>query len=145
MTLSMADLRADDGVVSKKKRGPRAGQPKRRTFPPEYKLAMVEEYERLTEPGAKGALLRREGLYHSHLIEWMRARDAGALDGLAAKPSGPKGRTSVEKDNERLARENAKLAEELARTKKALAILGKAHELLGLLSESADSETGPKK
>jgi hypothetical protein len=59
--------------------GPRAEQPKRRTFTAEYKLAMVAEYDAATEPGAKGALLRREGLYSSHIIEWRRARDAGAL------------------------------------------------------------------
>lgn len=55
--LSAADLRADDEPMGKKKPGPRAGQAKRRTFTAAYKLAIVEEYERLTEPGAKGALL----------------------------------------------------------------------------------------
>ncbi|GAA0597425.1 hypothetical protein [Actinomadura livida] len=49
------------------KKGPRAGRPKRRVFSPEYKLAIVEEWEQLTEPGARGALLRREGLYHCHI------------------------------------------------------------------------------
>lgn len=94
MTLSSADLQAgvaDDGAVGKKKRGPRAGGPKRRSFTAEYKLRVVEEYERLTEPGAKGALLRREGLYHSHIVDWRAARDAGALGAPAAKPSGPAG------------------------------------------------------
>lgn len=94
MTLSSADLQAgvaDDGAVGKKKRGPRAGGPKRRSFAAEYKLRVVEEYERLTEPGAKGALLRREGLYHSHIVDWRAARDAGALGAPAAKPSGPAG------------------------------------------------------
>jgi transposase len=64
VTLSSADLQArgaDDVIVGKKKRGPRADRPKRRTFTPEFKLAIVEEYERLSEPGARGALLRREG------------------------------------------------------------------------------------
>lgn len=144
MTLSSADLEvgvADDGAVGKKKRGPRAGGPKRRSFTPEYKLRIVEEYERLTEPGAKGALLRREGLYHSHLIDWRTARDAGALNALAVKPSGPQGRTAAEKEAERLRVENEKLAAELATSHKALAILGKAHELLQLLSEGEGSES----
>ncbi|MEU6016798.1 transposase [Streptomyces sp. NPDC047515] len=143
MTLSSADLEAgvaDDEAVGKKKRGPRAGGPKRRSFTPEYKLRIVEEYERLTEPGAKGALLRREGLYHSHIIDWRAARDAGALDALAAKPSGPKGKSAAEKEAERLRAENERLAAELAKSQKALAILGKAHELLELLSGSEDSE-----
>lgn len=144
MTLSRADLEAgvaDDEAVGKKKRGPRAGGPKRRSFTPEYKLRIVEEYERLTAPGAKGALLRREGLYHSHIIDWRTARDAGALDALAAKPSGPAGKSAAEKEAERLRAENAKLAAELAKSQKALAILGKAHELLELLSESEGSES----
>ncbi len=144
MTLSNADLLAgvaDDEVVGKKKQGPRAGGPKRRTFTAEYKLRIVEEYERLTEPGAKGALLRREGLYHSHIVDWRGARDAGALGALAAKPSGPAGRTAAEKEAERLRAENERLAAELAKSQKALAILGKAHELLELLSGSEGSES----
>src|SRR5215217_3362523 len=80
MTMTMADAPVDDGVVS-----PGAERPKRRTFTAEYKLAMVAEYD-AAEPGAKGALLRREGLYSSHVVEWRRARDAGALDGVTAKP-----------------------------------------------------------
>lgn len=49
--------------------GPRASQPKRRTFSDAYKLAMVQEYDSATESGAKGALLRREGLYDSHITD----------------------------------------------------------------------------
>jgi transposase-like protein len=156
VTLSSADLQAetrtgvaDDEVVGKMKRGPRADRPKRRTFTAEYKLAIVEEYQRLTEPGAKGALLRREGLYHSHLIDWTAARDAGGLNALAAKTPGPKGKTAeqkaIEKDNERMAAELARTKAELAKTQKALEILGKAHELLELLSESEGSDGKPKK
>ena len=104
---------------------------------------MVEEYDRLTEPGAKGALLRREGLYHSHLIEWRRARDAGALNALAARPSGPSGKSPDQKEAERLRRENERLVRELAKQKAALEIMGKAHALLELLSESADTDAPP--
>ncbi|MFF3159408.1 transposase, partial [Streptomyces sp. NPDC057910] len=122
MTLSNADLLAvvaDDEVVGKKKQGPRAGGPKRRSFTAEYKLRIVEEYERLTEPGAKGALLRREGLYHSHIIDWRTARDAGALDALAARPAGPAGppgKTAAQKENDKLQAENERLAAELAKS-----------------------------
>jgi hypothetical protein len=76
MTLTVADLRGhlpDDGGVGKGDR-PRSDRPKRRSFMPEYKLAMVEAYDAATDPGAKGALLRREELYHSHIIEWRKAR-----------------------------------------------------------------------
>lgn len=58
--------------------GPRADQPRRRAFTAEYKLAMVAEYDRAA-PGQRGALPRRERLYHSHIIEWRKARDAGML------------------------------------------------------------------
>lgn len=93
------------------------------------------------EPGAKGALLRREGLYHSHIIEWRKARDAGALNSLAAKPSGPRTRKSeADKENERLRARAEKAERELAKTKAALEIMGKAHALLELLSESADND-----
>ena len=142
---------------------------RRRVFPVEYKLAILEEYYRLTEPGAKGALLRREGLYSTHIVDWRRARDAGTLAGVsdtprqdpdkpsttspakkpAAKPSteksAEKSAAAVARDNERLARENERLAAELARTKTALEIMGKAHALLELLSESAETDPPSKK
>lgn len=147
MTLTIADTRgrrADDGVVSSPT-GPRADQPRRRTFTPEYKLAIVAEYDRATEPGARGALLRREGLYHSHIIEWRKARDAGTLAGTAAPAGGTParsrrrpGKTSEQAEIERLRQQNERLATDLARTKAALDIMGKAHVLLEMLSESTD-------
>lgn len=162
MTLTIADtrgLRADDGVVSAPG-GPRAGQPRRRVFTPEYKLRMVAEYDRASEAGERGALLRREGLYHSHIIEWRKARDAGTLvgsrraggpaEGVQDEPTSPasprrrRGASSAEQaELERLRRQNEKLAKDLARTQVALDIMGKAHALLELLSESADPKHEP--
>lgn len=124
----------DDGLM-----GPRSNQPKRRTFTAEYKLAMVAEYDAASEPGAKGALLRREGLYSSHIIEWRRARDAGALAGVADKPRKP-ARSDADREAERLRAENERLRTELAKTRAALDVVGKAHALLGLISESADAD-----
>jgi transposase-like protein len=115
-----------------------AARPRRRRFSPEYKLAILAEYDRLTEPGDKGALLRREGLSSSHIVEWRRARDAGALSGLAAPARRPR-RTPEQVELERVRRRNQRLEAELARTKTALEIVGKAHALLEQLSESADS------
>ena len=137
MTLTTADLRAvasDDGSVT-----PRADRPRRRSFTPEYKLAILAEYDGLTEPGEKGALLRREGLYSSHLVEWRRARGAGALAGLGDKPR-PVKRTPEQLELERLRTRAEKAERELAKTKAALEVVGKAHALLELLSESADTE-----
>ena len=65
-----------------------APRPKRRTFSAEYKLRIVAEYDAAPN-GEKGAILRRERLYHSHIIEWRAARDAGGMATLADK------RTSV--------------------------------------------------
>ena len=121
--------------------GPRAGRPRRRAFTADYKMRILAEYEQLDDPGERGALLRREGLYTSHISEWRKARDKGAADGLAEKPAGRPGRSAAEAENERLRKENEKLAAELARTKAALDVVGKAHALLELLSESADSDT----
>lgn len=146
MTLTMADMASaragQDGVVASGE-GPRAGRPKRRAFTAEYKMRIVAEYDQLDDPGARGALLRREGLYTSHISEWRRARDKGAAGGLAEKPAGRPGRSAADAENERLRKENEKLAAELARTKAALEVVGKAHALLELLSGSADSGTKP--
>ena len=143
MTLTMADMASaragQDGVVASGE-GPRAARPKRRAFTAEYKMRIVAESDQLDDPGARGALLRREGLYTSHISQWRQARDKGAAGGLAEKPSGRPGRDAADAENERLRKENKKLAAELARTKAALEVVGKAHALLELLSESADSD-----
>ena len=64
-------------------------QLRRRRFSPEYKLAILAEYDRLTEPSDKGALLRREGLYTSHIVEWRRARRAAPSAARTATATGP--------------------------------------------------------
>jgi len=90
----------------------------------------------------RGALLRREGLYSSHLAEWRKVRDAGGHGALAPKA---KPRRSAEQvELEKVRRRNERLEAELARTKLALEITGKAHALLELLSESADSDPKSK-
>ena len=148
MTLTMADMATSragqDGVVATAD-GPRAGRPKRRAFTAEYKMRILARYEQLEDPHERGALLRREGLYTSHISEWRKARDKGAAGVLAEKPAGRPGRSAAEAENERLRKENEKLAAELARTKAALEVVGKAHALLELLSESADSDAKRQK
>ena len=73
---------AHAGVVTDHPSGEVPERAKRRTFTAAYKLRIIEEYEN-AESGARGEVLRREGLYSSHLTEWRRARDVGALAGLA--------------------------------------------------------------
>jgi transposase-like protein len=126
-----------------------APKPSRRAFSPAYKLAMIAEYENAPN-GEKGALLRREGLYSSHIIEWTRARDAGLLGpGGRETDSGGAGRSkkksSEQLELEKLRRQNEKLQADLKKTRMALDIMGKAHALLEELSESADDQTPPKK
>lgn len=121
---------------------PRSDQPRRRSFTAQYKLDILAEYD-AADPGARGVLLRREGLYSSHLSEWRRARDSGALAGLAPAPrSGRKSAEQLENDKLRARAERAE--RELAKTKAALEIVGKAHALLEMLSESADTEPRSK-
>ena len=118
-------------------------KPRRRSFSAEYKLAILEEYDACEGDGDKGALLRREGLYSSHIVEWRRAREVGALNALAAHGRKPK-RSPEAAEVERLRRQNERLQAELGRTKAALEIMGKAHALLDSLSESADSDPRSK-
>jgi transposase len=142
VTMTMADMTSaaagHDGAVASGK-GPRAGQPKRRTFTAAYKARIVQEYDQLATGRERGALLRREGLYSSHIDGWRKARDNGAAGALADKPAGRPGRSAEAVEIERLRKENEKLTTELTRTKAALEVVGKAHALLELLSESADS------
>jgi transposase len=115
MTMTLADAALDDGGM-----GPRADRPKRRTFTAEYKANILAEYE-AADRGERGAILRREGLYSSQIVEWRKAADAGARSGLAPA-------TRDRRDREI----------ELTKTRAALDLVGKAHALLETLSESAE-------
>ena len=138
MTMTSAALlaRAHDGGVGA---DDPAARPTRRRFSAEYKLGILDEYEGLTDPGAKGALLRREALYSSHIVEWRRARDVGALKELAPKAR-PAKRSAEQVEMDRLRRRNERLEADLAKHKLALEIQGKASELLErLLAESDET------
>jgi transposase-like protein len=138
MTMTSAALlaRAHDGGVGD---DDPAARPTRRRFSAEYKLAILDEYERLTDPGAKGALLRREGLYSSHIVEWRRARDVGALKELAPRARSAK-RGAEELELDRARRRIERLENDLAKHKLALEIQGKASELLERLLAESDAE-----
>ncbi len=125
--------------------GPRSSQPKRRTFTASYKLEIIGKYDAATGPGEKGALLRGEGLYDSHISYWRKARDSGTLKSspaavpAAARAVADKGHPGMAAENERLRKRLAKAEAKLGQTRAALDIMGKAFALLELLSESADS------
>src|SRR4051794_24970926 len=115
-------------------------RPVRRTFTAEYKADILAEYESATGEGARGAILRREGLYSSHIVDWRRARDAGALAGLAPKAR-PPARSAEQAGIERLRRRAEKAEAELAKARLVIDIQGKASELLGRLLAEGDEET----
>jgi transposase len=113
---------------------------RRRSFTAKYKLEVLAAYD-AAEPGEKGAILRREGLYSSHIVEWRRARGAGALAGLAR----PRGRPAPDPRDAQIARlqkEKARLEQELAKARFVVEVQAKLQALLETLSESVD--TGPK-
>jgi transposase-like protein len=118
-----------------------AAKPKRRQFTAEYRLRILEEADRCTEPGEVGQLLRREGLYSSHLTAWRKARRNGALRGLASQKRGakPKARNPLEPKVRQLEAEVARLEGELH---KAHTILDVQEKVAGLLGFSLESGKG---
>jgi transposase-like protein len=123
-----------------------SASPKRRAFTAEYKRQVVAEADEAAksgDAGAVGALLRREGLYSSHLSHWRRERDAGELAGLAPKKRGRKGKRKgkEEKELERLRREKAELQERLEKAETVIDVQKKVSRLLGVkLESSSDPE-----
>jgi transposase-like protein len=104
----------------------------RRRFTAEYKVRIVREADACTEPGQIGALLRREGLYSSHLTEWRRLRDEGGLAGLAPQKRGRKPKLDPQQlENSKLRRENERLAERLRKAEAIIAAQKKIAEILG--------------
>jgi transposase-like protein len=113
---------------------------RRRTFTAQYKLDVVAEYD-AAPSGEKGAVLRREGLYSSHVIEWRRARDSGGLAG----PARPRGRPAADPRDAQIARlqkEKARLEQELAKARFVVDVQAELHALLETISEGADTEPG---
>lgn len=118
---------------------------KRRTFTAEYKQRILAEADAAAStPGAVGALLRREGLYSSHLTTWRREREAGILHGLTPRKRGPKfKRTPQEEELQRLRKENQRLTEELRKAAIVIDVQKKVGALLGWPLPKADLEEKP--
>lgn len=115
----------------------------RRRFEAAYKLRILAEAERCTAAGQLGELLRREGLYSSHLTTWRKQRDEGALEALAPKQRGrkPKRRDSLALERDRLERENRRLSERLRQAETIIAVQKKVSEMLGISTTSQNDET----
>jgi len=118
---------------------------KRRTFTAEYKLRILAEADAAAaQPGAIGALLRREGLYSSLLVTWRRERQTGILKGLTPHKRGPKSkRNPQEEEMQKLRRENRRLTEELRKAAIVIDVQKKVGALLGWPLPKADPEEQP--
>jgi transposase len=117
---------------------------RRRRFSATYKLRVVGEADACTRPGEIGALLRREGLYSSHLVEWRRARDQGQLEALAPKRRGPKPdpARAASKREQQLERENVRLRKKLETAETIIDVQRKLSRLLGIeMPETSGSDT----
>ncbi len=112
----------------------------RRVFSPQYKLRILEEYERRDRNG-RGALLRREGLYTASISEWRRQREEGALQALSASPGRP---PTDQREHElaRLRRENARLQFDLSKARRVIEVQGKLSVLLEQLATGSAEPTG---
>ena len=139
------------GAEERSDEAPRAGRarstpdpevvakPKRRQFTAQYRLRVLEEAERCTQPGEVGRLLRREGLYSTHLRAWRKARRKGSLRELASKKRGakPAERNPLDAKVRALEAQVARLEHELHTAHTILAVQGKVAGLLGLNLEHA--------
>jgi transposase len=106
----------------------------RRRFTAEYKLRILKEVESCSNSGEIGALLRREGLYSSHLTKWRKQRDAGALKGLEPKKRGPKPDPALPlaRQVKELERDNERLRRKLRQAETIIEVQKKVSEILGI-------------
>jgi transposase-like protein len=115
---------------------------KRRRFTAKYKQEILAKADAAgSDPGAIGALLRREKLYSSHLVAWRRQREARIREGLEPRKRGPKSkRDPVADENLQLRRENERLAEKLRKAELIIDVQKKLAALLGAPIPPVDRE-----
>ena len=116
-------------------------KPRRRTFTADYKRRILNEADAARFSGSIGALLRREGLYSSHLVTWRREREAGILDALTPHKRGPKSkRHPLEEENQKLRRQNERLTDQLRKAEIIIDVQKKVAALLGRPIPTPDPE-----
>ena len=113
---------------------------KRRRFSAEYKLRILEEVDGCTRRGQIGALLRREGLYSSHLSTWRQQRLLGQLEGLSPKKRGRKPQDPAVEEAARLRRENERLRARLEQAEMIIDVQKKLSQLLGLTPDETEMD-----
>lgn len=115
----------------------------RRRYTAEYKLRILREVDACQGTGEIGALLRREGLYSSHLTKWRRQRARGEVEGLAEQRRGPQEDPQAV-ENARLKRENERLREELRKAQLIIEVQKKVSQILGVPLEEPGNVDRPK-
>jgi len=111
----------------------------RRRFSAEYRLRILKQADACKRPGELGALLRREGLYSSHLAKWRRQREQGALEEMRGRRRGPKPRP-VDPRMKQLEAENRRLQRKLQRAETIITLQKKVAEILGIPLKPLDSD-----
>jgi len=112
---------------------------KRRQYTGQYKLRILEEVDRCTERGQIGALLRREGLYSSHLSKWRQQRAEGQLQALSPHKRGRKAQGAEVEELVQLQRENERLRARLVQAELIIDVQKKLSRLLGLPVENPET------
>ena len=114
----------------------------RRRFTAKYKLRILKEVDALMRPGELGALLRREGLYSSHLAAWRKQRETGSLKGLSPRRRGrkPTPRDQFAEELMALRRENERLAQRLKQAETIIGVQKKVSEILGIPLDQPPSD-----
>lgn len=126
MSQEQQDKSADAGMKTEV-----VAKSKRRQYPAEYKLRILQEVEACKGSGEVGALLRREGLYSSLVSKWREQCERGSLTGLSGQKRGPRVDPQA-KELERLQRENKRLQEKLDRAELIIDVQKKVARLLGV-------------
>jgi transposase len=121
----------DPEVVSK---------PQRRRYTAEYKLRMLKEYDACEQPGEKGALLRREGIYSSNIATWRRQYSQGGLDGLHKTKRGPKADPHA-RENKQLRQENEQLKKRLQQAELIIEVQKKVSQILEIELNEQEQES----
>ncbi len=114
-------------------------KPHRRVFTAEYKRRILKTADACATPGAVGALLRREGLYSSHLVVWRRARARGELAALTPKKRGRKS-TPVDPRDRKITELERQLAAVTGRAERAEGLVELQKKLAALLGRPLESE-----
>ncbi len=112
-------------------------RPRRRTFSTDYKLSILQQADACTQRGELGALLRREGLYSSHLSKWRQQLQDGRLNSPRRTAANQRAPTNdLRKENRRLQRENQRLLRKLQQAEMVIDVQKKLSALLGINSEN---------